>query len=62
MLGRLHQDSSNYKQKIAEISAEKDGYKSLLKEQDKVSYELKKEMDKYKDVMLSLYRKLFIKT
>jgi len=57
MLGRLHQDNTNYKQKISEISTEKDEYKSLLEEQNKVSYELKKERDEYKDVILSLYKK-----
>jgi len=61
MLGRLHQDNTNYKQKISEISTEKDEYKSLLEEQNKVSYELKKERDEYKDVMLSLYKKFIHK-
>ena len=56
MLGRLQQDSSDYKQKIAEISAEKDRYKSLLKEQDRTVDELKKDIGGYRDVMLSIYR------
>jgi TRAP-type mannitol/chloroaromatic compound transport system substrate-binding protein len=61
MIGKLHQDNTNYKNKIAEISTEKDKYKSLLDEQDKISYELKKERDGYKDVMLSLYKKFIHK-
>ncbi len=60
-LGRLQSDNINYKQQIDIIINEKNKYKDWFKVQNEMAITLRKERDKYQNVILSIYNKFFDK-
>lgn len=60
-LGRLQADNINYKQQIDIIINEKNKYKNWFEVQNKMATTLRKERDKYQNVILSMYNKFFDK-
>jgi hypothetical protein len=60
-LERLQLDNINYKQQIDIIINEKNKYKDWFKVQNEMATTLRKERDKYQNVILSIYNKFFDK-
>ena len=60
-LGRLQADNINYKQQIDIIINEKNKYKDWFEVQNEMAITLRKERDKYQNVILSIYNKFFDK-
>lgn len=60
-LGRLQSDSINYKQQIDILTNEKNKYKDWFEVQNEMATTLRKEMDKYQNIILSIYNKFFDK-
>ena len=61
-LGRLQADNINYKQKIEIITNEKNKYKNWFEVQNDMAITIRKERDKYHNVILSIYNKFFDKS
>ena len=60
-LGRLQADNINYKQQIDIIINEKNKYKDWFKAQNEMATTLRKERDKYQNVILSIYKRFIDK-
>ena len=60
-LGRLQSDSINYKQQIDILTNEKNKYKDWFEVQNEMATTLRKERDKYQNVILSIYNKFLSK-
>ena len=56
-LGRLQADNLSYKSEIDTLTAEKEKFEAWYKAQDKMGDILRQELDEYKNVTLSLYKK-----
>ena len=61
-LGRLQADNINYKQQVDKITNEKNKYKNWFEAQNDMATTLRKERDKYQNVILSIYNKFFDKS
>lgn len=60
-IGRLQADNINYKQQIDIINNEKNKYKDWFKAQNEMATTLRKERDKYQNVILSIYKRFIDK-
>jgi len=60
-IGRLQADNINYKQQIDIINNEKNKYKDWFKAQNDMATTLRKERDKYQNVILSIYKRFIDK-
>jgi chromosome segregation ATPase len=60
-IGRLQADNINYKQQIDIINNEKNKYKDWFEAQNEMATTLRKERDKYQNVILSIYKRFIDK-
>jgi len=56
-LGRLQADNISYKSQIDSLTTEKDKYKVWYQAQEKMGDSLRKDLDEYRNVILSFYKK-----